>query len=87
MRSIDKMRRSENMQDWITELKKNNMEDKNLICITNKYGNFTKDKIYPISVSMINAKTKIPAEFRIVDDEGDYFHVDINSIKGIFKLI
>lgn len=57
------------------------LEGRSVICISKKYGNFTYEKEYPLLVKGVNTKGE-PCDFRIEDDEGDYFPI---SEKDIIK--
>ena len=48
---------------------------KKLKCITNKYGNYTKDKLYDILSRHVRLDGT-PSNFYILDDEGDTMYIN-----------
>ena len=52
-----------------------NLKGKYIKCVSYKFGNFTKNKLYPINSRFIFASTKEHCNFEITDDEGDTISV------------
>jgi hypothetical protein len=61
------------------------LEGKVLICISNKYGNFTKGKLYKVIVEARNRLCEA-TNYRITDDDGDWYSIGKNDIGKIFEI-
>lgn len=63
-----------------------NLVGKTLICTTSKFGNFTKNKEYPVSVYGRHLDGT-PGNFRITDDDHDYYTIRDTDIGRIFEVL
>ncbi len=48
----------------------------NIKCLTDRFGNFTKDKLYTIS-GLHEYPDSTPANFIVYDDDGDAINIEI----------
>lgn len=48
---------------------------KYVLCLEKRYGNFTYGKIYEAIPHTIRNTTKEPTNFRITDDDGDFYTI------------
>jgi len=62
------------------------LQGKYLICISDKYGNFTKGREYPVMTPYIRISDNKPAEYRIPDNDWDYYTIGKWDIGTLFEL-
>lgn len=56
-------------------------------CVTDKYANFTRNKIYTAEARLSNKATATYTEYRIKDDEGDAYIIHEEDLGRMFLLI
>jgi hypothetical protein len=62
-----------------------NLEGRTLICIKQKYANFTLGKEYPVTVRFRHLDGR-PADFTIVDDDGDTYPIGVGAVGKMFEI-
>jgi hypothetical protein len=68
-------------------LKGGKYENMKFECVTSRYGNFTKGKIYESYMEFVNSKGEI-MDAKILDDEFDsYYALDSGKVDPIFRRI
>lgn len=55
--------------------------------ISDKYGNFVKDKYYKATAKSRHGKSGMFCDFRITDEDGDYYTLDAKDIEKKFRII
>lgn len=64
---------------------------KKVLCLEKRYGNFTYGKVYEATPGFTKGlgKYKQPAEFRITDDDGDYYTIahTVNELSKNWKWV
>lgn len=61
----------------------------NFLCISSKYRNFTKGKVYrgEAHLRVVGMKSgRRYSDYRIIDDEGDGYGIDQTDIGNLFKV-
>lgn len=62
----------------------------NFLCISSKYGNFTKGKIYrgEAHSRVVGMKSgRMYSNYRIIDDDGDGYGIDQSDMGKLFKAV